>query len=85
MNKEDQNKPSQAGESSSKFSGALPFILIFGGITVAMILIKLLMNLLGLTNSSQYFKYNSGLSAQKPRILRGFCFTSSKDQHNCQL
>ena len=47
MNKEDQNKPSQAGESSSKFSGSLPFILIFGGITAAMILIKLLMNLLG--------------------------------------
>jgi hypothetical protein len=42
MNNENQNK---ATESSSKFAGALPFILIFGGITVAMILIKLLMNL----------------------------------------
>jgi len=45
MNKEDQNKPSQAEESSSKFAGALPFILVFGGITVAMILLKLLMDL----------------------------------------
>jgi len=47
MNKEQQNTPVQDEKSTSKFSGALPFILIFGGITVAMILIKLLMNLLG--------------------------------------
>ncbi len=47
MNKEDQNTPTQADESTSKFAGALPFIMIFGGITVAMIVIKLLMNLLG--------------------------------------
>jgi hypothetical protein len=47
MKKEQQNAPVQNEESTSKFSGALPFILIFGGITVAMILIKLLMNLLG--------------------------------------
>jgi hypothetical protein len=47
MKKEQQDKPIQEEESSSKYRGALPFIMIFGGITVAMILIKLLMNLLG--------------------------------------
>ena len=47
MNKQDQNTPTQAETSTSKFAGALPFIMIFGGITIAMILIKLLMNLLG--------------------------------------
>ena len=47
MKKEQHNIPENKQENSTKFSGALPFILIFGGITVAMVLIKLLMNLLG--------------------------------------
>ncbi len=35
----------EAGQNS-KFGGALPFILIFGGLTAFLIIVKLLMNLL---------------------------------------
>ena len=47
MKKEQQDKPIHEEESSTKYRGALPFIMIFGGITAAMILIKLLMHLFG--------------------------------------
>jgi hypothetical protein len=45
MKAEEKNNNIKETEHSSKFAGALPFILIFGGLTVVMILAKILMAL----------------------------------------
>ncbi len=43
---EQDNKSGQQTGKTTKYAGALPFVLIFGGLTLAMILVKVLMNLL---------------------------------------
>ncbi len=45
MKAEEKNNTNQETEHSPKFAGALPFIMIFGGLIVVMILAKLLMAL----------------------------------------
>ena len=45
MKAEDKSNVNQEPEHLSKFAGALPFIIIFGGLTVVMILAKILMAL----------------------------------------